>query len=145
MGLLLILSTGLAPRDQVFPHLINGTDPGYEGESLRIYRGYSAPYRGLPDAAFNGYRRFPLSIPVRAYANGNGAAQTHHYHTQLNWQKPVHFIWGIEDDVFEEAWGRKWASQMNASFDPVAGAGHFLQSSHGAEVASHLLRRISEE
>jgi len=145
VALLLVLSTGLAGRNDVFPHLINGTDPGFEGATAKIYHGYAAPYRGLPDEAFNGYRRFPLSIPVRAYHNGNGAAQTHHYQTLLNWDKPAHFIWGIEDDVFNEAWGRKWAQQMNASFDPIAGAGHFLQSSHGAEVARHLLRRIAQE
>jgi len=145
VALLLLLSTGLAGRNDVFPHLINGTDPGFEGEAAKIYHGFSAPYRGLPDAAFNGYRRFPLSIPVRAYHNGNGAAQSHHYNTLLNWDKAVHFIWGIEDDVFNEAWGRKWAQQMNASFDPIAGAGHFLQSSHGADIAGHLLRRIAEE
>ncbi|MGK0257546.1 MAG: haloalkane dehalogenase [Candidatus Azotimanducaceae bacterium] len=144
-ALLLVLSTGQAERNDVFPHLVQGTDPGYTGQALATYNGFRAPYKGLPDEAFNGYRRFPLSIPVGDYHNGNGAAQTHHYKTLLNWQKPVHFIWGMEDDVFTEAWGRKWAGQMNASFDPIEGAGHFLQASHGAEVVEHLLRRIGEE
>lgn len=145
VALLLMLSTGLAPRDQVFPHLVAGTDPGYEGEAQRVYQGFRAPYAGLPDEAFNGFRRFPLSIPVRAYHNGNGAAQTYHYRTLLDLKLPAHFIWGIEDDVFTEAWGRTWAAQMDATFDPIPGAGHFLQSSHGAQIVDLLLRRIASE
>jgi haloalkane dehalogenase len=106
-----------------------------------MYAAYRAPINGLPDSAFNGLRRFPLSIPLDSYDNGNGAAQTHHYRTLLNWNKPVHFIWGCSDDVFTESWGRAWAAQMNASFDPIADAGHFLQNTHGAEVARHILNR----
>jgi hypothetical protein len=44
--------------------------------------------------------------------------------------------------VFTEAWGRTWAKQMNASFDAVEAAGHFLQNSHGVEVAGHIVRRV---
>ena len=145
VGLLLVLSAGLAGPDVIFPALAEGRDPGFEGRAAEIYRGFSAPYRGLEDAAFNGFRRFPLSIPVDSYDNGNGAAQTHHYKTLLGWQKAVHFIWGCADDVFNEAWGRKWAAQMNASFDPIADAGHFLQNTHGSAVSEFMLQRISEE
>jgi pimeloyl-ACP methyl ester carboxylesterase len=63
----------------------------------------------------------------------------------LGWNKPAHFIWGCADDIFDEAWGRKWAAQMNASFDAIADANHFLQSSHGAEVAELILQRIADE
>ena len=105
------------------------------------YNGFSAPYRGLPDEAFNGFRRFPLSIPVSSYDNGNGAGQTHHFETLKKWSKPAHFIWGIEDLVFTEAWGREWAGPMNASFDPIPGANHFLQDTHGKEVAAQILAR----
>ncbi len=143
VGLLLILP--MVGPGVVFPALANGTEPELEGEAAAVYRGFSAPYRGLPDEAFNGYRRFPLSIPVRNYDNGNGAAQTLHYRTLLNWDKHVHFVWGCSDDVFNEAWGRKWAEQMNATFDAIPEAGHFLQNSHGAETAGFILKRISEE
>ena len=145
VGLLLVLSAGLAGPDVIFPALAAGTEPELEGDAVKVYQGFSAPYRGLPDAAFNGYRRFPLSIPVDSYDNGNGAAQTHQYQTLLKWQKAVHFIWGCADDVFNEAWGRKWAGQMGASFDAIPDAGHFLQNTHGPEVAAHILKRISEE
>jgi haloalkane dehalogenase len=110
-----------------------------------MYEGFSAPYRGLPDEAFNGYRKFPLSIPLDSYTNGNAAAQTHHYQTLLQWRKHVHFIWGGADDVFTESWGRVWAKQMNASFDVIPEAGHFLQNSHGREVAGFILARIADE
>ena len=63
----------------------------------------------------------------------------------LQWPKPVHFIWGAADDNFEEAWGRKWAKQMNASFDAIPEAAHFLQNTHGSEVVYLLLARIAEE
>ena len=88
------------------------------------------------------WRRFPLSIPHESYDNGNGAAQTLHYRTLLQWSKPAHFIWGCADDIFTEAWGRTWAEQMNASFDPIPDASHFLQDSHGAQVVELLLKRI---
>ncbi|MEZ5491994.1 MAG: hypothetical protein R3F50_17035 [Gammaproteobacteria bacterium] len=78
VALLLLLSGGLAPRHGIFPALIDGKDPGFTGKNAEIYRGFSAPYRGLPDSAFNGYRSFPQSIPAANYDSGNGAAQTHH-------------------------------------------------------------------
>ena len=114
------------------------------GEIADIYYGFSAPHRGLPDEAYNGCRRFPLSIPVDSYDNGNGAAQTHHFEILKNWSKPVHFIWGIEDEIFTESWGREWADRMGASFDPIAGASHFLQNTHGRELAECILARIED-
>ena len=75
------------------------------GKAAEVYRGYSAPYRGLPDAGYNGMRRFPLSIPVSSPDNGNAAAQALHYRTLLGWEKGVHFIWGCVDDVFTESLG----------------------------------------
>jgi haloalkane dehalogenase len=107
-----------------------------------MYRGFSAPFTGLDDTAFNGLRRFPLSIPFDSYDNGNGAAQTLHYRTLLGQRKPAHFIWGCADDVFVEAWGRQWADQMGGSFDGIANAGHFLQNTHGQEITQILLERV---
>ena len=86
-------------------------------------------------------RRFPLSIPLDSYDNANAAAQTHHYRTLLQWQKPVNFIWGCADEGFNEAWGRQWAEQMRASFDGIEDTGHFLQNTHGARVAELILQR----
>ena len=145
VGLLLPFSAGLIAREVMFPSLVQGTEPELDGAAASMVRGFRAPFRGLPDEAYNGLRRFPLSIPHHSYENGNGAGQTAHYRALLQWQKPVHFIWGAADDIFDEPWGRKWAQQMNASFDAIPEAGHFLQNTHGSEVVDLLLARIAEE
>ena len=138
LGLLLVLSGGFAGPEVVFPALTEGKDPGLTGTAAEIYRGFSAPYRGLPDEGFNGMRRFPLSIPLDSYHNGNAAAQTLHYRTLLDWKKGIHFIWGCRDDIFTEAWGRKWAGLMNARFDGLD-AGHFPQMTHGQRLVELIL------
>jgi len=143
LALLLVLSGGFAGPDVVFPALTEGRDPGLTGKAAGIYRGFSAPYRGLPDEGYNGMRRFPLSIPLDSYDNGNAAAQTLHYRTLLRWEKGAHFIWGCADDIFDEAWGRKWAGQMKARFDGIADAGHFLQNTHGQQVVDLILDGMS--
>jgi haloalkane dehalogenase len=142
VALLLVLSAGLASREVILPALIQGTSPGLTGQAADEYRGFSAPFAGLPDAAFNGLRRFPLSIPFDSYDSGNGAAQNHHYNELLSWDRPAHFIWGCADQIFTEDWGRTWAEQLGASFDPIAEANHFLQDTHGAEVVERILARI---
>jgi len=42
-------------------------------------------------------------------------------------------------DVFTEEWGRTWAGRMDARFDGIPDAGHFLQSSHGPRVAELII------
>jgi haloalkane dehalogenase len=145
ISLILPLSAGLMAPEDFFPCLVEGREPDLEGKAADMYAGFLAPFDGLPDEAYNGPRRFPLSIPHRNYENGNGAGQNAHYRALLAWQKPVHFIWGVEDDIFTEDWGRKWAKQMGASFDGIPGANHFLQNTHGSEVVDLLLSRIAEE
>ena len=146
IGALMVMSAGLVGPEIAFPAISKGqTIEGLTGEAAKVYNGFRAPIHDMPDEAFNGMRRFPLSICFDNYDGGNGAAQNHFYNTLLQWPKPVHFIWGCADDVFNEAWGREWAGQMNASFDPIEKAGHFLQNTHGGEIAELLLNRIEEE
>lgn len=145
VGILMTITAGLLDPAEGFPLLMAGEEPELEGAAGDMYNAYIAPVKGLSDAAYNGMRRFPLSIPLDSYDNGNAAAQTHHYNMLLGWKKPVYFVWGCSDDVFTEAWGREWASRMNGSFDPIPEAGHFLQNTHGAEVAELVLKRISSE
>ncbi len=145
VGLLLPMTAGLIGPDIVLPAITQGKTPDLDGAAATMYRGFNAPFRGLPDEAYNAMRRFPLSIPLHSYDNGNGAAQTSHYRTLLQWTKPAHFIWGCADAIFHETWGRLWAGQMKASFDPIAEAGHFLQNTHGKQVARLLLQRIDKE
>ncbi len=142
VALLMLMSSGLAKREVAFPAMTGQTPvPAFEGAAADMYKAYRAPLGGLPDAAYNGFRRFPLSIPYANFHNGNAVAQEMHYRTLLQWQKPVNFIWGCRDDVFTEAWGRTWAGRMNATFDPIDDAGHFLQNTHGGRVAELILER----
>ena len=145
MGALMVLSAGMVGPDKAIPAITEGKTLELDGEALNIYNGFLAPIKDMVDAAYNGMRRFPLSIPFDNYDGGNGAAQTHFYKTLLGWDKPVHFIWGCSDDVFTEDWGKTWAKQMNASFSPIPDASHFLQNTHGNELANILLNQISEE
>ncbi|MEM7078749.1 MAG: alpha/beta fold hydrolase [Pseudomonadota bacterium] len=139
LGLLLVMSAGLMSGEDFASAFQAGADPALTGAAAEIYRGFSAPYKGLPDEGYNGFRRFPLSIPLDSYHNGNAAAQTLHYKTLLGWDKGCHFIWGCRDDVFTEAWGREWAGQMQARFDPIEDAGHFPQNTHGQRLAELIL------
>ena len=104
---------------------------------------YEAPF---PDRASKaGPRRFPLSLPFDNPKGGNAEVQERCFEVLRNWDKPVHFVWGVRDDVCVEEWGRKWAGYFpQASFDVVE-AGHFLQESHGPEIVQILLGRIDEE
>lgn len=139
MGLMMVMSAGLMTPDEFAPAFIEGKDPQLAGAAADMYRGFSAAYKGLPNEGYNGMRRFPLSIPLDNYHNGNAAAQELHYRTLLQWDKSCHFIWGCADNVFTEAWGRTWAKQMNAPFDAIPDAGHFPQNTHGEKLVELIL------
>lgn len=145
VALLPLLTAGLAGPDVVFPALIEGTSPELTGRAAEEYRGFGAPFAGLPDAAFNGLRRFPRSIPFDDYDSGNGAAQAHHYDELLSWERPIHVVWGCADQIFTEAWGRTWADRLDASFDAIADADHFLQDTHGPEIVRTVLERCTAD
>ncbi len=104
------------------------------------FAAYEAPF---PDKASKaGPRRFPLSIPFDNPVGGNAEVQQRCWDQLAEWTKPIHFVWGIRDQVFTEAWGREWAAiYPQATFDPLE-AGHFLQESHGPEMVEAMLRRI---
>ncbi|MGD9935702.1 MAG: haloalkane dehalogenase [Dehalococcoidia bacterium] len=107
------------------------------------FAAYEAPF---PEAkAKAGPRRFPLSIPIDGQNPEVAAQGQRDWDALRSWSKPVHFIWGTADLVFTEAWGREWGSLVPGStFDPL-NAGHFLQETHGDEIATLLLQRIGEE
>jgi len=121
-------------------HHPRGSNPQSPEE---VFAAYEAPF---PDrAAKAGPRRFPLSLPFDNPEGGNAADQARCFATLAGWRKPIHFVWGVRDDVFTEQWGRDWAARFaQATFDPVD-AGHFLLESHGREVVELLLQRIQEE
>lgn len=140
VALIPLLDAGLITRKDFYEASVSGIMPSISDNAREMYNGYFAPLKGLPDEAYNGYRRFPLSIPIANYHNGNSAAQEMHYHMLLGWDKRVDFIWGLEDEIFTESLGREWSKKMNGSFTPVAGAGHFLQNTHADEIVNHILR-----
>ncbi len=139
LGLIPLMAGGLIDPPTAFGHLTDGTEPELVGELAANYAAWSAPWRDLGTDAFHGARWFPLSIPHNDYDSGNGAAQTSHFHALLHWDKPVRFIWGGSDSIFTSAWGQSWAQQMQASFDEIPDAGHFLQDTHGAQIAEMVL------
>ena len=147
IGALIALSGGLLSREEAVAALISGAEPSFgTAAGKHVYDAYRAPFRGLPDEAYNGLRRFPLSIPFDDYHSGNGAAQALHFNLLRSWTKPIHFIWGGADDIFTESWGRQWASiYTQSTFHLIADAGHFLQNTHGNEIAERILSCIEGE
>jgi pimeloyl-ACP methyl ester carboxylesterase len=131
--------------DELVAAAADGREPTLDGDAARNYAAWAAPFRGLGDEAFHGARAFPLSIPLVDPDRGNATAQTNHYQSLLDWPKPVHFVWGGADPVFTVDQGRAWAEAMGASFDVLGDANHFLQNTHGEEVAGIVLDRIGAE
>lgn len=117
-----------------------GAEPLTPGEA---FAAYEAPF---PDnRAKAGPRRFPLSIPIDGQNAEVAREGQRCWDALLGWQKPVHFIWGTADQIFSESWGRQWASHFpRATFDALE-AGHFLQETHGQEIAAILLARVAGE
>ena len=142
---LLLISAGILKPKLGIPWILNGEKPPIDSEATKMYRGFQAPYLDMPDDAFNGFRAFPLSICHYDFDRGNGTAQNYFFNQLLNWNKPVHFIWGGADDIFTENWGKKWAKLMKGTFKSILEAGHFLQNTHGPEIVEILLNKISEE
>ena len=142
---LLLISAGILTPKLGIPWILNGEKPPIDSEATKMYRGFQAPYLDMPDDAFNGFRAFPLSICHYDFDRGNGTAQNYFFNQLLNWNKPVHFIWGGADDIFTENWGKKWAKLMKGTFKSILEAGHFLQNTHGPEIVEILLNKISEE
>jgi haloalkane dehalogenase len=139
-----LFSGELAPMDELLAAIADGTEPNLHGAAAMNYAAWAAPFRDLPDEAFNGARLFPLSSPVNDPDGEDATRQTRLYESLLAWPKPVHFVWGAADPVFTEDWGRTWATRMGATFDVLPTANHFLQNTHGEEVVRCLLRRIAQ-
>ena len=143
IGWFMMLPLGaMQPRD-LFAIINDGVYPPLTPEQAAVRRGYDAPFAGLGREGFAGPRRFPLSLPFDDPRGGAADDQARHFAALTSWSKPIHFIWGGADAVFTEAWGRQWAAQYaQATFDLLPAAGHFLQETHGAEIAEIVLARL---
>jgi haloalkane dehalogenase len=141
-GTLMVVGTRRAdPQQALFPLLQGGT-VSLPADAEAVRRGYDAPFAGLGDAGVTGPRQFPLSIPVHDHARGNADAQAAVFDVVNATQLPVHFVWGLADDVFTGEWGRSWCERIpHATWDAFDDAAHFLQDTHGERIAEIVLSR----
>ena len=118
-----------------------GVPPEYKE---KVYEAYEAPYPTTASKA--GARMLPLSLPFWNPARGDAEGQRRNWEALLRWKKPVHFIWAHNDPNFNEKWLVTWAAHYpQATIDRIADAGHFLQETHGPQVAKLLLEQIAQE
>lgn len=138
-GTLMAVGTGRASaRDTLF-RMVAGEAPDFTPEALAVKTAYDAPFVGLGEDAVAGPRRFPLCIPVHDPAAGNAIAQERHFAIVNRTRLPVHFIWGVRDNIFTQQWGRDWHRLIPHSTWHEVDAAHFLPDTHGEEIAAHLL------
>jgi len=141
-GTLMVVGTRRAdPQQALFPAL-RGELPTLPADVEAVRRAYDAPFAGLGEEGVTGPRQFPLSIPVHDHARGNGDAQSAQFAAINATQLPVHFVWGLADDVFTGDWGRGWHDQIpHSTWDGLDDAAHFLQDTHGEQIAEIVLSR----
>ncbi len=139
-GTLLAIGTRRAsPGDALMP-LLQGRTAMLSPEAEAVRAAYDAPFAGLGEAGVTGPRQFPVSIPFHDHARGNGDAQAQHFAAFDATTMPVHFVWGLADDVFTGEWGRRWHARLpRATWDAFDDAGHFLQDTHGERIARIVL------
>jgi haloalkane dehalogenase len=141
-GTLMAMATQrVSPQDSVF-RIVAGDEPILDTEATRVRDAYDAPFRGLGEAGVAGPRRFPLSIPTNDPVAGNASEQQRHLGVVSSTELPVHFVWGVNDNVFTREWGLEWHSMIPQSTWFELDAGHFLQDTHGADIARHVLSHV---
>ena len=139
-GTLMVVGTGRGdPARALFPAL-QGQQPELPPEADAVRTAYDAPFAGLGEAGVTGPRQFPLCIPLVDPDRGAGAAQATNFAAINATSLPVHFVWGGADGVFPPAWGREWHSLIpHSTWDELPDAAHFLQDTHGEEIARIVL------
>lgn len=138
-GTLMAMSTQrVTPQNSLMAHMTGGT-PHYSRDALAIKNSYDAPFAGLGEDGVTGPRRFPLSIPANGLNADNALTQKQHFGIVNSTSLPVHFVWGIKDNVFTRDWGLQWHNLIPQSTWHELDAGHFLQDTHGTEIAEHIL------
>jgi haloalkane dehalogenase len=142
-GTLMAMSTGrVTPQDSLMKILMGG-EPTFPTDAANVKNAYDAPFVGLGDAGVTGPRRFPLSIPVHDPVSGNAEFQKECFTFVNATNLPVHFVWGVNDNVFTHEWGVKWHSLIPHSTWLELDAAHFLQDTHGAQIAANVLGHVN--
>lgn len=144
-GTLMAMSTQrVSPQDSVFK-MINGGTPEFSPEALQVKDAYDAPFIGLGEDGVCGPRRFPMSIPLNDPVAGNADVQESHFSVVNATGLPVHFVWGTNDNVFTRDWGLRWHGLIPHSTWHEVDGGHFLQDTHGAHIAAHVLTHAGSD
>ncbi len=138
-GVLMALATERVTADKSLLAYAQGQQPQFSPEALMVKNAYDAPFVSLGDAGVSGPRRFPLSIPFNGVNPESATAQKNHFAVVNATKLPVHFIWGTKDNVFTTEWGKKWHSLIPHSTWHETDGGHFLQDTHGSDIARHVL------
>lgn len=141
-GTLMAMATERVTPQESLLKLMSGEEPQLSPEAEAVRMAYDAPFAGLEEPAVSGPRRFPMSIPAHDPVAGNAHDQREHFELVNATKLPVHFVWGVKDTVFTKEWGRKWHSMIPQSTWFEVDAGHFLQDTHGGEIARHVLSHL---
>ncbi len=143
-GTLMVVGTRrTTPQEAILPAL-QGEPPSLPPEVDAVRAAYDAPFAGLGEPGVTGPRQFPLSIPVHDHARGSGDLQSRHFDAINATTIPVHFVWGLADEVFSGEWGRQWHALIpHSTWDSFDDASHFLQDTHGDLVAEVVLGHAS--
>lgn len=142
-GSLMAVGTQRAnPQTSLF-RALSGDTPEFPAAAVPVKEAYDAPFTGLGEPGVTGPRRFPLCIPANDPVAGNATEQQRAFGIVNATTLPVHFAWGVNDDVFTREWGLKWHSLIPHSTWDEYPAGHFVQDTHGHEIATQALRYAS--
>ena len=143
-GTLMVIGTRRADPQQALPPALGGQPATLPSDVEAVRAAYDAPFASLGEAGVTGPRQFPLSSPFHDHARGNGDAQASHFESINATDRPVHFVWGLGDDVFTGEWGRTWHARIpHSTWDAIDDAGHFLQDTHGERIARIVLDRAA--
>ena len=114
--------------------------PGHDAAAIEA--AYDAPFDGVASKA--GARRFPHCIPFGDPVAGNAADQQRCYDALTVWTHcPVHILFGTDDVVFPPSWGEAWAASIpGATYEPIVGAGHFVQEDAPDDCIDAVLRHL---
>lgn len=141
-GTLMAMATQrVTPQDSLLA-IMAGEEPRMSEDARLVQTAYDAPFAGLGEEGVSGPRRFPLSIPANGTNPDNAEKHSQVFAAVNKTNLPVHFVWGITDNVFTTEWGLKWHSLIPHSTWYEVDGGHFLQDTHGTEIAEHIIQQM---
>ncbi|MEY3806704.1 MAG: haloalkane dehalogenase 1 [Actinomycetota bacterium] len=144
-GTLMAMATDRVTAQDSLLKVMLGEQPQLSPDARAVQNAYDAPFLGLGEDGVTGPRRFPMCIPANDPIAGNAVVQERCFAFVNATQLPVHFVWGINDNVFTPEWGRIWHGLIPHSTWHEVNAGHFLQDTCGTEIANTVLHHVSSE